>query len=168
MIGANVILANGTLVHASVTENTDLFWAIRGGGSSFGIVVEFEFETFDVSEPVSWFTIASNIPSGAKEEAAAALLSWQENLEQGLLPREMNMRVELGAIVTVEVVYHGPEADAREALLPLAEPLLLDWKSNRTKVTEGDWLDMLQSWTYGDPLNITYPYEGVSNPMPVD
>jgi FAD/FMN-containing dehydrogenase len=43
LVSADVTLANGEQVHASADENTDLFWAIRGGGGNFGIVTQFEF-----------------------------------------------------------------------------------------------------------------------------
>jgi FAD/FMN-containing dehydrogenase len=32
-------------VISSTTENADLFWALRGGGGNFGVVVSFEFKT---------------------------------------------------------------------------------------------------------------------------
>lgn len=41
VISAKVVLSNGRLVNASPRENSDLFWAIRGGGGgSYGVVVE--------------------------------------------------------------------------------------------------------------------------------
>lgn len=39
---AKVVLADGSLVEASDSENPDLFYALRGGGGAFGIVVELE------------------------------------------------------------------------------------------------------------------------------
>ncbi len=40
---AEVVLANGELVRASTDENSDLFWARRGGGGNFGVVTAFEY-----------------------------------------------------------------------------------------------------------------------------
>jgi len=45
VIGIDVVLADGTLVHASDTENVDLFWAARGSGPGFfGVVVRFHLK----------------------------------------------------------------------------------------------------------------------------
>ncbi|WP_295832371.1 FAD-binding oxidoreductase [uncultured Microbacterium sp.] len=39
-----IVTADGSLVRASAHENPDLFWAVRGGGGSFGIVVSLEID----------------------------------------------------------------------------------------------------------------------------
>jgi FAD/FMN-containing dehydrogenase len=44
LVSAEVITADGKKSRASEKENTDLFWAIRGGGGNFGVVTEFEFQ----------------------------------------------------------------------------------------------------------------------------
>ena len=43
LVAADLLLADGKRVHASGADNSDLFWAIQGGGGNFGIVTEFEF-----------------------------------------------------------------------------------------------------------------------------
>ena len=58
LLAADVVLADGSFVVASADENSDLFWAIRGGGGNFGVVTSFLFQAHPVkmvcAGPMLW------------------------------------------------------------------------------------------------------------------
>ena len=53
LLSADVVLSDGRVVHTSKEENPDLFWALRGGGGNFGVVVSFEYRLHPVDKVVA-------------------------------------------------------------------------------------------------------------------
>ncbi|KAK7942638.1 FAD binding domain-containing protein [Apiospora aurea] len=52
VVDYELVLASGEIVHANATARSDLFRALKGGGSNFGIVTSFHLETFPATDLV--------------------------------------------------------------------------------------------------------------------
>ncbi|WP_329403621.1 FAD-binding oxidoreductase [Streptomyces melanogenes] len=68
LLSVDMVTVNGELVTASAEQNTELFWAVRGGGGNFGIVTSFEYR----AHPVGPMMLAG-IVAYPVEEAPAVL-----------------------------------------------------------------------------------------------
>jgi FAD/FMN-containing dehydrogenase len=160
--GATVVLANASVVDCSATENVDLFWAIRGAGSSFGIVTEFRFNTFAVPEVVVPFTLT--VPAQEANDIVLALASFQ-NYTLYSMPSEMNMRVEIQMFGGTEFqgLYHGNASDMEAALQPLLSMLNVSFTSVQGG-QETNWMGGFDDYAYSNDIDITTPsYSEVSD-----
>jgi FAD binding domain/Berberine and berberine like len=82
VVAAEVVTADGTLVRADAGHEPDLFWALRGGGGSFGVVTALEFRLFPLTHAyagVLWYPI---------ERGSQVLHAWAE-LTRGPVPDEL-------------------------------------------------------------------------------
>ena len=48
LLEADMVLADGSFVTVNANQNTDLYWAIRGGGGNFGVITSFKFQAHPV------------------------------------------------------------------------------------------------------------------------
>ena len=67
-----LVTADGRLIRADATVHADLFWALRGGGGSFGIVTAIEFELYSVAE------VYAGMLAFPIERASEVLHAWRE------------------------------------------------------------------------------------------
>ncbi|MGI5452555.1 FAD-binding oxidoreductase [Streptomyces sp. CA-249302] len=79
---ADVVLADGRQVRAAADENTDLFWAIRGGGGNFGVVTSFLFRLHQID------TVVAGPTFWPVEVSADVLTAYRDFLPNA--PRELN------------------------------------------------------------------------------
>lgn len=73
LVAVEIVTADGEVRTASASEHPDLFWAVRGAGSNFGVVTSFEFEAHPVGPQV--FLCAPFYPL---EDGRAVLRAWRD------------------------------------------------------------------------------------------
>ncbi|PPQ97240.1 hypothetical protein CVT26_000766 [Gymnopilus dilepis] len=90
ILSIDLVLANGTITTASEKVNPDLFFAMRGAGSSFGIATAITVKTF-AAPPTA--TIFSYNWQYTAAEAAAALSEYQKFVLTADLPPEFDAEI---------------------------------------------------------------------------
>lgn len=130
VIGARMVVADGTIVDVSETDNTDLLWAIRGAGANFGIVTEVVMRVQE-SVPAENFWSGQLTFEGEKLEQVVEVIG-RTNFTEDLVSlfgyswdQERNEPV-----VTVEVLYLGDDEEAGR--MAWADVLALEPLTNET------------------------------------
>ena len=126
---AEVVLGDGRSVLADERQNSDLFWALRGGGGNFGIVTSFEYELNEVGPEVMTVQAFHRL-----DDASDALGSYRDFMLEAsdqvgcyalminTPPVEPFPKELWGSTILAVVGCHvGPLDEARRELSPLAE-----------------------------------------------
>jgi len=126
LLSADVVTAAGELVHASATDNPDLFWAIRGGGGNFGVVTSFEFKLHPVGPMVTAglivhpFSAAKEILGEYRRLVATApdeLCCWVVMRKAPPLPF-LSPEVHGKEVLVLALCYSGDPASAEKVVAP--------------------------------------------------
>jgi FAD/FMN-containing dehydrogenase len=135
LLSVQIVTADGQVRTASANENDDLFWAVRGAGSNFGVVTSFEFRAHPVGPIVQLCA-----PFYALDDGRAALRGWREFTatapdeisslavvwsvpDVDAFPAELRRR----PVVILAAVYTGEPEEGAQRMQPLralATPLL--------------------------------------------
>ncbi|MFH8287077.1 FAD-binding oxidoreductase [Streptomyces antibioticus] len=127
LLGVDLVTADGRQVRADADDDTDLFWALHGGGGNFGVATSLTLRLYELPE----FAIAlllyrpefgreaartyRDVIAAAPDEASGAVLYLTAPPEEFVPPHLVGSLV-CGVLLT----YAGSEADLRK----VAEPLL--------------------------------------------
>ena len=52
LLSVRMVTADGKIITASTTENSDLFWGIRGAGFNYGTILEATYRIYDETAPL--------------------------------------------------------------------------------------------------------------------
>jgi len=125
VLSFEVVTANGNLVTASADQNPDLFWALRGGGGNFGVVVSFEFRLHPVSRVLGGMIL---FPRDRASELLRFYRGFMESAPEELTAYAGLLCAPDGTpVVGVIVCYCGDLAEGERVIQPLrdfATPLL--------------------------------------------
>lgn len=124
LVSAEVVLADGRIVTASVESEPDLFWALRGGGGNFGVVTAFTYRAHPLPDGV----VSGSIDLAPDADLAGVFRVWRDTLRAA--PEELTTTY-LGLpsfgegmppVSQIVFVWAGGDLDtARAAIAPLLE-----------------------------------------------
>jgi FAD/FMN-containing dehydrogenase len=129
LLSVDIVTADGQIRTASADENADLFWAVRGAGSNFGVVTSFEFRAYPVGPEVmvgAIFYPFDDAPTilrawrdhvaTAPDELSSIVFLWNVPPEEPFPPEHHGKPV-----VVVAGCYSGSVADGEMVVQPLRE-----------------------------------------------
>ncbi len=145
LVAADVVTANGDFVRSSESENQELFWALRGGGGNFGVVVSFEFALHPMGPDVMFAAPIYPLSVGPepirfwrdfladKNDLVASLCEFSTVAESEDFPQEYWGE----RVYTLACVYNGDATVGDRVLQPLRElgPMVADF-SGRIQYTD--------------------------------
>lgn len=144
------VLANGTLVTASADENSDLFWALVGGGNNYCIVTGAVINTIPISSAligtVSW---GENVSEQYIKSVEQFALHGAEHPKASFEGQTRWVPSRSSEISFDGYLWYSGEGDVPIGLENFTAPVLPITKGNITRTTMGEWTN---AFSYAPPL----------------
>jgi FAD/FMN-containing dehydrogenase len=153
LLSVDLVTADGKLLQADASKNTDLYWAVRGGGGNFGVVTQFEYQLHPFGPEVMAGTIL--FPFAAAGRVVKAAMELNEHAPDDLYLNPIFSRFPDGRYVGLEVCYYGAPAEGERLLAPLkrAGKVVADDVGLRT------YLEIQSSYDPGLPAREAYYFK---------
>jgi hypothetical protein len=116
LLSAQVVTVDGRRVEASQKSNSDLFWAIRGGGGNFGVVTAFEYQLHPVDQVVSG---ALMYPAGRIPDLLQAFVRFLDGAPDEMDAFAQLLPSERGPRLRIDVCCLGDQRMATDLVRPL-------------------------------------------------
>lgn len=131
LLAADIVTADGQLLHTDAETHPDLFWAIRGGGGNFGVATSFCFRLYPLDTIVGGLLILPATPDTITSFIAEANRAPEElSTIASIMPAPPMPFVPAQAhgklIILAMLVYVGPSPEGEHAVAPfrsLAKPI---------------------------------------------
>ncbi|KAI9789483.1 MAG: hypothetical protein M1816_006025 [Peltula sp. TS41687] len=133
LLSVRMVTARGRIITVSATENSDLFWGMRGAGFNFGVVVSATYKIFDLTNAGN--VMSADLIFRASDNASYfnAMATFQDRL-----PAELSLFSVLSwnstmneSVIILNAVYVGPRATGESLIAPFLAlgPIVRDIKT---------------------------------------
>jgi hypothetical protein len=113
LISAEVVTADGRILHASADENPDLFWGIRGGGGNLGVVTSFRYRLYPLDRVVAGLIA---FPMLRAKEVFRFCREAFSDPGDDLMANPCSMTLRGEPMCGISVCYSGPASGAEKSL----------------------------------------------------
>lgn len=162
IVALDVVLANGTQVHATASSYPDVFYAMRGAGESFGIATSIYLQTEEAPQNVLYF-ISTLTPDGtgsADSKTADALASGFEELQKfSLTSSLLTSNISFGTFIdqtgTGSFILRGwcMDCSASAFNATIFPAMTVGFPDASNTIQDLGWIDALTAIGDPDPLN---------------
>ncbi|MFE1625924.1 FAD-binding oxidoreductase [Brevibacillus reuszeri] len=159
LLDAEIVMADGRVLHANADQHADLFWALRGGGGgNFGVCTTFRFRAHRI-DTVAYAEITWDL-----RDMEQVIRVWQEFTAPGADPR-------LGPLLSISNGLQGPPRNpvffqgvflgSTAEMRKLLRPLLRAGSPRKVTIEEITWIESVRR-VADTQATLPYPFKGVA------